>query len=200
MRRLLITGLASLLALAVIAPAAAQGTTKVRAFQDLSLSGPFPGQFFVNVQYKDRNGNRKFTPRYAVGYRLQVQLSCDPGGETGLNLAGNAYAKYAYFKEKLRKGRFAHRFGSEVSESSSLKGDLSGLVGKRLKRDTLPKRTARVNGAFDVEDWDPNPGVLENCISHGSYSASPCKRKRSKRDPWPRWYREWKVPVCSVDL
>ena len=71
-------------------------------------------------------------------------------------------------------------------------------MGERLKRDTLPKRTARVTGAFDVEDWDPNPGVLENCISYGSYSASPCKRKWSKRDR-PRWHTEWKVPVCSVD-
>lgn len=87
-----------------------------------------------------------------------------------------------------------------MSESSSLKGDLSGLVAQPLKRDTLPMRTAQVNGAFDVEDFDPNPGVLENCVSNGSYSATPCKRKRSKREPWPGWYREWEVPVCSVDV
>ena len=197
MRRLLIAGFASLLAMAVIAPAIAQGMTKVRAFQDLSLSGPFPGEIFVKVHYEDSHGNGKFTPRYAAGYRLQVQASCNPGGQAHLNIAGDENAKYGYFKATIRNGRFDHSFGSELPESSPIKGDLSGTVPKRLKRDGLPKGTARINVAFNFENWDPNPG--ENCSSHGSYSAGPCKRARPVK-PWPRWYKQWKVPVCNVDL
>jgi hypothetical protein len=190
---------AALLAVAAIAPAGAESATKVRAFQDLSLDGGSPGEFFVNVQFKDRNGNHRFTPRYAVGYRLQAALSCTPGGRSSLEIAGNAYAKYAYFKEKLSRGEFTHPFGSELPESTSLRGDLSGRVPEPLRRNGLPKHEARVDGAFGVDDWDPTPGVRENCVTSGSYSATPCKRKRAKRDQ-PRWYREWDVPVCSVDL
>ena len=199
MRRALTAALASLIAAGVMLPSAAQATTKVRAFEDLSLSGPYPGQIFINIRYEDRNGNRKFTPRYAVGYRLQGQRSCALGGQSGFDIAGNAYSKYIYFKAKLRKGRFVHPFGSEFPEAASISGSLTGLVADRLKRDTLPRPTARVTGAYDIQDWDPTPGVLENCVSSGSYSASPCKRKRSTPDPWPRWYREWDAPICSVD-
>ena len=198
-RTRLLTVCASLVAVAAMAPAAAQATTKVRAFQDLTLTGQYPGEIFVNVQFKDRRGNHRFTPRYAIGYRLQVKMSCGTGGENPLNIAGNANAKYAYFKEKLTGGRFDHAFGSELPESTSLKGNLSGRVLDSLRRDGLPKSTARLDGAFAVDDFDPQPGVRENCVTSGSYSATPCKRRRLKDDR-PRWWREWDAPVCSVDV
>jgi hypothetical protein len=202
MRRVRVTVFASLLALAVLAPAAAQGTTKYRYWQDLSVSGPFAGQISLAVAYEDRHGNGKFTPRFAAAYQLRAQVSCNPGGETDFGTGGNAYAKYSYFKEGLTNGRFDHRFEDQFPspQVAPLKGDLNGTVLKRVKRGNRVTRTARVNGAFDVEDWDPYglAGVRENCISFGSYSATPCKRRRSKRDR-PRWYREWKVPICSVD-
>ena len=84
-----------------------------------------------------------------------------------------------------------HRFGSEQPESSTLEGDLNGTVLKKQKQGKRVTRTARVNGAFDVEDWDLDPGVTENCISSASYSATQCKRGRQKDDR-PRWYREWR--------
>jgi hypothetical protein len=194
MRRALTVVFASLLALAVIAPAA-QGTTKYRYWQDLNVSGSFPGQIGLAIAYEDKNGNGKFKPRSAVSYNLHVQTSCDPGGEADLHLSGNAYSKYNYFRPELRKGRFAHRFEDQAEQPvlSPLKGDLNGTVLKKQKRGKRVTRTARVNGAFDVE------GTFEgNCTSSGSYSATQCKRWRSKRDR-PRWYREWKAPICSED-
>ena len=191
MKRALTVVFASLLAVAVIAPTAAQGTTKYRYWQDLSVSGPFPGQINLAIAYEDKNGNGKFKPRYAVSYNLQAQASCDPGGATELQLGGNKFSKYNYFVAALSKGRFAHRFEdqAEQPELSALKGDLNGTVLKKQKRGKRVTRTARVNGAFDVEG---------NCISSGSYSATQCKRGRQKNDR-PRWYREWKAPVCSGD-
>lgn len=191
MRRVLITVFASLLALAVIAPAAAQGTTKYRYWQDLSVSGPFAGHINLAIAYEDKNGNGKFKPRFAVSYNLQVQGSCDPGGATELNFSGNAFSKYNYFNKSLQKGRFAHRFEdqAEQPELAARKGDLNGTVLKKQKQGKRVTRTARVNGAFDVEG---------NCISSGSYSATQCKRGRPKNDR-PRWWREWKAPICSED-
>ena len=191
MKRALTVVFASLLAVAVIAPTAAQGTTKYRYWQDLSVSGPFPGQINLAIAYEDKNGNGKFKPRSAVSYNLQVQASCNPGGEIELQLGGNAFAKYNYFVAAVRKGRFAHRFGSEQPESSTLEGDLNGTVLKKQKQGKRVTRKARVNGAFDFEG---------TCISSGSYSATQCKsRKEPKRD-WPRWFREWKAPVCKGDV
>jgi len=201
MKRTLTVVFASLLAVAVIAPGAAQGATKYRYFQDLNVSGPFAGEISLAVLYKDKRGNRKFTAREVHAYDLQVKTSCNPGGEAVLDFGGHAFSKFNYFRVALnRKGRFAHRFENqaEVPEVSGIRGELKGRVLRRLKRGKKVTRPPRVNGAFNVEDWDPNSGVKENCISYGSYSATPCKRWRSKRDR-PRWYRKWKVPVCSID-
>ncbi|HSD23256.1 MAG TPA: hypothetical protein VLB79_02915, partial [Solirubrobacterales bacterium] len=202
-RRLLIAAFASLLAVPVIAPAAAQGTTKYRYWQDLSASGPFPGRISLAIAYEDRHGNGKFTPRYAAAYQLLTKVSCNPGGETDFGFGGNAASKYAYFAPAITNGRFDHRFENQFEnpQLAPWKGDLNGTVLKRLKRGNRVIRTARVNGTFEVEDWDPYglAGVRENCTSFGSYySATPCKRWRSKRDR-PRWYRKWKVPICSMD-
>jgi hypothetical protein len=40
--------MASLIALVMVAPAAAQGQTKYRCWQDLSVSGPLPGQIVLS--------------------------------------------------------------------------------------------------------------------------------------------------------
>jgi hypothetical protein len=199
MRRALIVVVASLVSLVVVAPAAAQGPTKYRYWQDLSVTGPFPGQIVLTVAYEDRDGNGKFKAQRVASYHLRVQVSCNPGGVSALEARGNEASKYSYFSEALVNGRFAHRFEDEVEpQVATERGDLNGTLLKRLKRGNQVTRTARVNGAFDVEDWDPVPGVRENCISFGSYSATPCKRWRPQRDR-PRWYREWKAPICSID-
>jgi hypothetical protein len=175
----------------VIAPAAAQGTTKYRYWQDRSVSGSFPGRIVLAIAYEDRNGNGKFKPRSAASYNLDVRAGCDPGGATELHLGGNAFSKYGYFNAELTNGRFAHRFENETEqpELSPLKGYLKGTVLKKVKRGKRVKRPARVKGKFNIAG---------DCTSSGSYSATQCKRWRPKNN-WPRWYREWKAPVCSKD-
>jgi hypothetical protein len=84
---------------------------------------------------------------------------------------------YAPFKQRLKKGRFATRFEAQLDPlRRPPMGDLNGRV-------TLKS----VNGSFNVEDWDPNPGARENCISSGSYSATPCG------DPK---FTDLKIPLC----
>src|SRR5512133_674191 len=78
MRRALPLVALSVLAMAMIAPAA-QGKRTVRLFQDLDLNGPLSGQIFLTVVYQDRHGNGKLRPRWA-GYILQTPVSCNPGG------------------------------------------------------------------------------------------------------------------------
>jgi len=199
MRRLLIAVFASLLAVAVIAPAA-HGATKYRYWQDLSVSGPYAGKVVLTIAYEDTNGNRKFKPRYAAAYELLAQTSCESSADVQRHISGNAFNKYGYFKEKLtNKGRFSHRFESQFPSPAMapIKGELHGTVLKRLKRRNRVVRTARVNGGFNIEDWDQQPETV-GCLSAGSFSATPCKRWRSKRDR-PRWWKEWKAPVCAID-
>lgn len=172
--------------------------SRYRFFQDLSVTSSFPGRIFFGVLFKE-NSHGELTPREVVSYRLEVGVSCNPGRDSVFGIGGNAFAKYAYAAATLTKGRFAHAFGSEVPEGYPLKGDVSGTVLKRVKRGGRVTRTARVDGTFNVADWDPGglTGVQENCTSFGSYSASTCKpRYMSPRAPnYDRWKR-WKVPKC----
>jgi hypothetical protein len=178
MRRALTVFALTVLALAMIAPAA-QSRQKERFFQDLSLNGPFPGEIAFSVIYQDRHGNGKFRPGWAIGYSLDAQVSCDPGGPSDLIIAKNSANPVAHFKQRLTRGRFATRFEAELSpQLAPPHGDLTGKVLK-----------GKVNGAFNVEDWDPNPGGRENCVSSGSFSATPCK----SGDPR---FIDQKIPVC----
>lgn len=155
----------SVLAVAVIAPAA-QGRQKERYFQDLSVSGPFAGQVFVTVIYQDRHGNGRFRPRWAIAYSVEAPVSCNPGGMSAFSITKSADNPFAPFKQRLERGRFATRFEAQLDPQRLPPiGELNGRV----------TRNRRVNGSFNVEDWDPNPGARENCISSGSFSATPCR-------------------------
>jgi hypothetical protein len=202
MKLALSIALVSLIGGALAVPAA-QATrfdphARYRFFQDRSVPSTLPGQILFGVLFK-QNRHGEFTPREADGYDLQVGVSCNPGGISAFGIGGNAFSKYAYFSAVLTNGHFSHAFGSELPEGASIKGDLSGTVLKRLKRGGRVVRTARVDGTFNLEDWDPFglTGVQENCTSSGSYSASTCKpRWMSPRSPhYDRWKR-WKVPKC----
>ena len=97
-----------------------------------------------------------------------------------------------------------HPDQSELPDGATrLKGDLIGTVMKRLKRGGRVVRTARVDGTFNIEDWDPfgPTGAQQNCTSSGSYSASTCKTPHmSPQSPhYDRWKR-WKVPKCFGTL
>lgn len=174
--------------------------TRYRYFQDLSLSGQFPGRIIFGAVYRE-NSHGVFTPRALVSYHLETQVSCNPAGDSAFSIGGNAESKYGYFYATLTNGHYSHRFGSELPESASIEGRIDGTVLKRLKRGGRVIRTARVDGTFNVDDWNPfgATGVRENCTTTGSYSATPCKRRMSPRAPnFDRWKR-WKVPVCYQD-
>jgi len=79
----------------------------------------------------------------------------------------------------------------------------SGTVLKRQKRGGRLVRTARVDGSFNVADFDPIglTGIQENCTTSGSYSASTCKpRWMSPRSPQFSKWKRWKVPKCFASV
>jgi hypothetical protein len=169
----------SVLAVALIAPAA-QGRQRERFFQDLGMGGTFPSQIFLTVIYQDDHGNGEFRPRWAIAYSLQAQVSCNPGGSSELSITKSEHSPDGHFKQKIKKGRFATRFEAELGpEVAPPHGDLTGRI----------TRKNRINGAFNVEDWDPNPGGRENCISSGAFSATPC------RSGDPRFIA-LNIPIC----
>ena len=191
----------------VLAVPAAQATrfdphARNRYFQDLSVTGQFPGRIVIAVLYRE-NRHGEFTPREAVAYDLRVGVTCNPGGDSVFGIGGDAHSYFAYFDHPLTNGRFSHRFEDqfETPALAPWKGGLSGTVLKRLKRGGRVTRTARIDGTFNVEDWDPYwpGGAQDNCTSPASsYSATPCKVWRSPKAPhYDRWKR-WKVPVCYV--
>jgi hypothetical protein len=162
MRRVVAVAALSVLAIALPSPAA-QGKVKQRQFQDLTVIGPYPAQVYFTVIFKEDHGNGKFKPRWLTGYALRTRVSCNPGGLSDLFIAKNSESTVAYFKQRLNKGRFATRFEADLDPQLIPPiGDLSGRV----------THTA-VNGTFNVQDWDPNPGARENCIASGSFSAGP---------------------------
>ena len=177
MRRAMTAAALSLLAVAVIAPAA-QGRQKERYFQDLNVTGPFAGQVFLTVIYQDTHGNGRFTPRWVVAYSVEAQVSCNPGGQSAFSITKSERNPYTPFKQRLKKGRFATAFEAHVDPRLRPPiGDLNGRVTRKRK----------VNGSFNVVDWDPNPGARENCISSGSFRATPCG------DPK---FTDLKIPLC----
>jgi hypothetical protein len=203
MKRALFITLASLIGVALVVPTAqaAVSVPRDRFFQDLSVNSKvrLPGRIVIVVQYtKNRRG--EFTPREAVGYSFQAGAICSPG-QSLFAAGGNAISPFAEFHPVVTNGRFSHRFENQAENPSlaAARGELTGTVLKRLKRRGRVTRTARIDGTFNVEDWDPFPGVQENCTTSGSYSATPCKPWLSPRNPnYDRWKR-WKVPVCYVD-
>ena len=193
---LLLTG--ALLASTAVASRVNPQHTRYRYFQDLTVTGAHTDRIVFAVLFANRKGN---STREMVSYDLRTQVSCNPGGVSELGIGGNAFAKYSYFMEPLTNGHWAHRFEDqfENAQAAPLKGDLSGTVLERLKRGGRVTRTARVDGAFDIQDWDPYglTGVQETDISSGSYSATPCKRRTSPRAPnYSRWKR-WKMPSAT---
>ena len=205
MRRAVSITVVALIGAALVAPAA-QGSrtdpqhTRYRYFQDLSVTGAYPGQVYFGLLYK-QNRSGEFTPREMMGYSVRAQGSCNPGGQAQVGAGGNAFSKYLYFRQTLTNGLFATRFENlfESPSVAPVRGDLHGMVLKRLKRGGRVIRTAHVNGSFDVEDYDPYglTGVQENCVASGTFSATTCKRLMSSRSPnYGRWKR-WKVPKCS---
>lgn len=194
MRRILFAVTASLLALVLLAPAA-QAKKRYGYFQDLNVSSGFPGRIFLTVLYKDHHGSGKFTPRVADSYRLDSGVTCSTGNPGELQISGNEFNKYGYFREPLRNGLFSHRFENqfESPQTAPLKGVVKGNVLTRHKRGN-----PQINGSFLIQDWDPAPGITD-CTNIGSafYSATPCKRWISPKAPKYDSWKKRKLPVCK---
>jgi hypothetical protein len=162
MRRVVAVVALSVLVLALPSPAA-QGKLKQRQFEDLTVTGAYPAQIYFTVIFKDNHGDGRFQPRWLIGYALRTQVSCNPSGLSDLFIAKNSQSTVTYFKQRLKNGRFATRFEADLDPKLIPPiGDLSGRVGHRA-----------VNGSFNIQDWDPNPGARENCIASGTFSAGP---------------------------
>jgi hypothetical protein len=178
MRRAITVVVIATLAVAVIAPAA-EGRRKERYFQDLSVTGPLPSRAFFTVIYRDSRGNGKFKPRTVIAYSVEAQVSCNPGGISDLSITKSSDNPFAPFKQTLKKGRFATRFEAQLDPQRRPPiGDLNGNV-----------KSNKVNGSFNISDWDPNPGARENCIASGSFSATPCGD--------PKFVARLKIPLCE---
>ena len=171
MRRLLIAVFASLLGVALIA-SAAQAKTQERYFQDLDPSDHshvFHSQVFITVDFKDRHGNKRFTPRSIAYYHFATQAICTlptPAALPGLDFHGPGEPALTVTKGK---GKFYYDLANSAGSGQSITGYLRGKVIKTSKR-------FRVDGSLDVQDFDVPPTVL-NCATPGviTYAATPCR-------------------------
>jgi hypothetical protein len=192
MRRILLAAVATLLAIALIAPAA-QATKRYGYFQDLTLAPSAPSSIFLTILYKDDHGHGKFTPRAAVSYRFDTPVSCPSGNPGNLQFSGNEFNKYGYFREQLRGSLFSHTFESQFEnpQTAPLKGYVKGNVLTREKRGT-----PQVNGSVYIADWDAPSGVSDCMMPSEHYSATPCKRWISPKAPKHASWKKRKLPVC----
>ena len=162
-KRLLIALLAGALALVLAAPAGA--ATQTRHYEDRSVDGG--GNLRIDVVFKDKGGNRRFTARRLTLFYVEIlPVSCDPGGELFAAIVEPTSIK-------LTKGRFVLPLQDEDFD-----GEASGK---------LIKRGSKANGALNVRDFDPSPTV-QNCTTSGprSWVASRCRKPN----------QDLKVPIC----
>lgn len=184
MRRVLITVFASLLAVALIAPAA-QGATKVRHFQGVDFGiapGFYPGGLItLDVVFKNKRGDRKkFTPRQLIRIDLKrVALRCEgppPPMEAWTLLTTTLETKIKLKKSpppvatKPKVGRYAFGF---VHGFTAFTGTISGKIDKVNGRGK-----PRAHGSFTFEDFDFPGSGPDNCSNSGRTGWStprPCR-------------------------
>jgi hypothetical protein len=176
MKRALIMGLTSLLALALIAPAA-QGATRIRQVQvpisSPTTTPPTPaGTLTLRFVFKNRpQTKRKFTPRQLILIDFsKVALSCSntPGEATSQLLFTESFDVRVKLTRapppntsKPKPGRYAFRFAYSFPTFS---GSVRGTIDKpnRGPRPRLP----RSQGSLRIDDLDSNPGHT-NCSTQG---------------------------------
>ncbi|MGA8927101.1 MAG: hypothetical protein WB462_12835 [Solirubrobacterales bacterium] len=161
MRRLLIAVLGSLLAAALIAPAA-QAASRIRYFQDFSDPSK---QVYLTVDYADKRGNKKFTPRH-VAYYFVVQVSCTLGGNSSVDGWSGTGPR-----PKVTKGKFDHPLLPGQSPTPGHPGSSTGYV-----KGKLIKKTKRIDGSVNVQDYE-SPPTFMNCATAGAipYAATRCR-------------------------
>jgi hypothetical protein len=180
MRRALITGLASMLAAVVIAPAA-HAATQIRHFQgNLSQVGAPPrsgGQIGLDVVFKNkRDSPRKFTPRQLIAIEfIQLPLTCtNAPGQSGtaefLTTTVQTQGKFKASPPALgrpKPNRYSFHFATVFTGFSGT------IAGKLFKRNGVGEVLA--NGALTIEQIDfPDPGPTD-CSTMGQrgWSAFP---------------------------
>jgi hypothetical protein len=177
MKRALLTGLASLLLLALIAPAA-QGATRIRQVQvEIPASGVTPsapsGTLTLDFVFKNRRTTKhKFTPRRLIRIDFShVPLTCmnDPSQYASQLLYTESFEVNVKLKKappprKPKPGRYAFRFAYGFP---SFTGTLTGTIDKPS---TGPRpRLPRSQGTLIIDDLDANPGHM-NCSTMGRKS------------------------------
>jgi hypothetical protein len=179
MRRVLITVFASLLAAALIAPAA-QGATQFRQVRsEMTMPATSPGgiiyvpagRLTLDFVFKNtRSNKKKFTPRQLTRIAFEsVPLSCsnapvNPTGNSEFLLTTSLETKIKLEKvphPKPKPGKYAFRFAYSFPA-------FTGTIGGTIKKVTnAPKpRTPRAQGVFIIEDLDAGPGQW-NCSTQG---------------------------------
>src|SRR5262245_12131625 len=176
MKRALVIGIVSLLAAALLAPAAG-AATRIRQVQVEIGSSPTtpptpPGTLTLRFvfQNKPRTKN-KFTPRQLTRIDFSgVPLSCmnNPGEggsqllfTTTLDVAVKLTKASQPAGKKPKRGRFAFRFSYAFAEFT---GTLRGTIDKP-NRGPKP-RAPRSQGTLAITDLDARPGRT-NCSTNG---------------------------------
>jgi hypothetical protein len=172
MRRALIIAVASLLTVALTAPAA-DAASQIRHFQaDLSPVGAPPqngGQIGLDIVFKNkRSSPRKFTPRQLTVVDIaNMPISCmnSPGqGGTATTLTTTIHTQAKLTKApppsgaKPKAGRYSFKFRTGFS------GFTGTLRGKVFKRNGRGKVIA--NGVLNIDHLD-FPGGPTNCATMG---------------------------------
>ena len=158
MKRLLTVALMSLLAAALIAPAA-EAASKTLHYQDRGIEPG--GEVLLDILWKNKKAHGPYTPRRLTLYHFElVAISCQMGGDRVMAAFGPTTSV------KLTRGSFFHDF-QEEGFTGSLSGELR-LAAVRGNR--------RVDGSFEVVDADFPPDAM-NCSTNGlrRYSATPCR-------------------------
>lgn len=170
MRRALVTGIASLLAVALLSPAA-QAATQIRQVQvpmsDVSGIPPnkaSPGTLTLDFVFKNTRSNKKrFTPRQLIKIDLsKVPLDCANGHTSSPGHSKLLYTATFETKIKLKKvpkphpkpGSYAFRF--PPYSFPTFNGTIQGTIDR--SNGAAKPRPLRSQGHLNIWDLDADPG------------------------------------------
>jgi hypothetical protein len=170
MSRALTIGIAFLLAVALVAPAA-EAASQIRHFQtDLAPVGAPPqqngGQIGLDIVFKNkRSSPRKFTPRQlTVVDIVNMPITCMNSGNTATTLTTTIQTQAKLKKAPNPSGAKpkARRYSFKLA--TNFTGFTGTLRGKVFKRDGRGKVIA--NGVLNIDHLD-FPGGPTNCATMG---------------------------------
>lgn len=184
MRRALITGIASLFILALVAPTAKAATRRYDFQVDLSPGG---GLLSVAVFYKNKQRHGRYTPRQAIYKAKAVPLGCDtPGSAVFADSGSYVPGTPGYNRMKMRKGSFSYSYSSEIVGAEAPPQVAPGHISAAATGTVIKKMPGvsklRVDGTVSILDYDnpaAQPHPVFNCTSAGPlpYSAPPCRQQ-----------------------